>query len=138
MGVRYYWGIVERSSDGFYTHFPDLPGATAAGDTIEASLTAAADVAAYHIQQAADQGQQIPDATPLEKLPQDPEVDEYTRSLVAVPVPSKAVRINISMDEGLLQRIDSEAAAVGSNRSAFLAEAARDRLAGHGKMKKSR
>jgi predicted RNase H-like HicB family nuclease len=87
MAVKHYWAVVEKSSDGYYTHFPDLPGATAAGDSVEESLSAAADVAAYHLQHMIGP---LPAPTPLERLPRDPDIRVYARSLIAVPVPGKA------------------------------------------------
>jgi len=54
------------------------------------------------------------------------------RSLVPALIPGKAVRVNITIDEALLEQIDRAAAAGGSNRSAFLADAARDKPAPHG------
>jgi hypothetical protein len=34
IALRCYWAIVEKSTDGFYALLPDLPGATAAGDSV--------------------------------------------------------------------------------------------------------
>jgi hypothetical protein len=45
--------------------------------------------------------------------------------LVPVDLPGRSVRKNITMDEGLLGKIDRAARASGSTRSGFLAEAAR-------------
>jgi hypothetical protein len=52
----------------------------------------------------------------------DIEVASYF--LAHVELPGKTVRLNVTMDEGLVARIDR----VARNRSAFLAEAARERL----------
>jgi hypothetical protein len=51
-------------------------------------------------------------------------------ALIPFELPAKAVRLNISMDENLLLAVDRAAEAVGQTRSAFLAEAARQRLRG--------
>lgn len=51
--------------------------------------------------------------------------------LIAVPViprPTKSVRVNISMDQGLVVAIDAAAARLDLNRSAFLAQAARNEI----------
>jgi len=45
--------------------------------------------------------------------------------LARVELPGRAVRLNITMDEGLVAAIDK----VANNRSSFLADAARDALA---------
>jgi hypothetical protein len=50
--------------------------------------------------------------------------DAVALMLIPARLPSKALRINITMDEGLIERID----AVSTNRSAFLADAARNEL----------
>ncbi|MCJ2060663.1 type II toxin-antitoxin system HicB family antitoxin [Methylobacterium sp. J-048] len=49
-------------------------------------------------------------------------------ALIQVELPGRAVRVNISMEEGLLRRIDRAAEATGESRSAFLAQAAKARL----------
>ena len=51
-------------------------------------------------------------------------------ALIGVEVPGKAQRVNISLDEGLLARIDKAAASAGQTRSGFLASAARERIKG--------
>ena len=53
--------------------------------------------------------------------------------LFAVPLLADAgrtVRINISLDKALVDRIDAAAAARGLTRSAFLAQAAREKIGG--------
>ena len=42
------------------------------------------------------------------------------------------MRVNVSLDEGLLARIDKAAARAGQTRSGFLASAARERIKGMG------
>ena len=51
-------------------------------------------------------------------------------TLLDVDLPGKTVRVNITLDEGMLGRIDRAAAAIGESRSGFLVSAARSRLAG--------
>jgi hypothetical protein len=51
-------------------------------------------------------------------------------SLVPVDLPGKAVRVKVSIDESLLDRIDRAAKARGETCSGFLAAAAKARLAG--------
>nr|WP_306228729.1 type II toxin-antitoxin system HicB family antitoxin [Aurantimonas sp. CSK15Z-1] len=49
-------------------------------------------------------------------------------ALVTVDLPGRSKRLNISMDERLMDRVDARAAALGKSRPAFLALAARQRL----------
>jgi hypothetical protein len=51
-------------------------------------------------------------------------------AIVTLDLPGRAVRVNISLDETLLDQIDRAARARGESRSGFLASAARSRLAG--------
>jgi hypothetical protein len=50
-------------------------------------------------------------------------------ALVPYAPPARAARINITLDESLLGRVDRAAEAVGETRSGYLAGAARRRLA---------
>jgi metal-responsive CopG/Arc/MetJ family transcriptional regulator len=49
--------------------------------------------------------------------------------LVPYAPPSKSVRLNITLDESLLNRVDQAAQRAGETRSGYLAAAARRRLA---------
>ena len=49
---------------------------------------------------------------------------------VPLDLPGKAVRLNISLDEHLVEQIDRAATAQGQTRSGFLAEAAKSKLRG--------
>ncbi len=53
---------------------------------------------------------------------------EPVRLLVPVEAPGRAVRVTISMDEGLVARLDAAATRRTMSRSAFLAEAVRSAL----------
>ena len=58
----------------------------------------------------------------------DPEfAEDFEDAIIAVvdlELPSRVVRLNISLDESLVLRIDRAAEALGESRSGFLAEAA--------------
>mgnify|MGYP001264966164 CR=1 FL=1 len=53
------------------------------------------------------------------------DVTEAARVMIPASLPGRALRLNISLDEGLVGEIDRAAAAHGMSRSAFLADAAR-------------
>jgi hypothetical protein len=48
-------------------------------------------------------------------------------------IPGRAVRVSITMDEGLLARLDKAAGAEGETRSGYIAQAVRERLARPGR-----
>ena len=125
MAIAIYPAIVERAGVGFSVFFPDLPGCTSAGPTIQQAVLNAEDALTGHLLVSAQYGDDIADPTPLDQLESDPDVDEAARILVRAERPGKSVRLNITLDEGLVAAIDR----VAKNRSGFLAEAARHELA---------
>lgn len=123
MSSATYIAVVERGKEGFGVFFPDVPGCVSAGRTEQEAFANAEEALSGHLAEMLLGGQSLPQRS--DDIPPDPEVDEYCRILVRVELPGKAVRLNITMDEGLVAAIDR----VASNRSSFLAQAARAALA---------
>ncbi len=131
MSVRWYPAVVERAKDGFGVVFPDVPGCTSAGDTVEEALSNAAEALEGHIELLVEHGEPVPEPGPPDAPVPDwlgEDVDVVVRVLVPVEMPGRAMRLNITLDEGLVRRIDRVARALGMSRSGFLAEAARRML----------
>jgi predicted RNase H-like HicB family nuclease len=128
MAIVFYPAIIERAeSDGYGVFFPDLPGCTSGGDTIQHAADQAREALGFHIAGMLEDGEQIPKPTPLEDIPTDVEVKEAARVLVPVSITShRSVRVQITLPEDLIEQIDR----VASNRSRFLAEAAKKALGG--------
>ncbi|WP_025294460.1 type II toxin-antitoxin system HicB family antitoxin [Sphingomonas sanxanigenens] len=124
MATAYYPAIIERGNDGFGVTFPDLPGCTSFGTSLQDAARNAEEALDGHLNVAAEYGDSIPEPSNLDEIGHHPDVDEVARLLVRVERPGRAVRLNITLDEGLLARIDR----VAKNRSGFLAEAARRAL----------
>jgi len=123
LATAYYTAILERTRTGFSVYFPDVPGCVSAGKTERETLQNAEEALSFHLGEMARAGELIPGSS--DEIPPDAEVEEYCRALVRVELPGKAVRLNITMDEGLVAAIDH----VAGNRSSFLADAARAALA---------
>lgn len=130
MATRYYPAILERVSDGFSVFFPDFDGCVSHGDTTEEAAREAEQALALHLRGMIEDGDAIPEPTPLECVERDPEVEEFARILVRAELPGRAVRANITMEEGLLAVVDATAQRQGKSRSAFLADAARAAIQG--------
>lgn len=125
MPATYYPAVIDRSVSGFGVSFPDFPGCIANGATPnEAALNAEAALA-LHVEAMAKDGDALPLPSSLEDIEPVDGADDVARILVRVDAPSKVTRVLVSIDEGLLRAID----AVASNRSAWIADAARARLA---------
>ncbi len=135
--TRYFLGIVDKDPDSAYgMWFPDVPGCFPATDEFEDLPAAAAAMLRQHIDAMEDAGFGTPLPRPFDRVLDDDEVREALAggaTTMLVPLLSdegRTVRINVSLDRGLLTQIDDAAAARGLTRSAFLAQAAREKIAG--------
>lgn len=118
-------------SHGYAAIFPDLLGCNSAGDSAEDAFANAVEALADHLGLLAEYGDPIPAPSSLAQA--RAMVDAETQPdggpvvailLAPVDMPGRALRLNVTLDENLVQRID----AITSNRSAFLADAARAEL----------
>lgn len=125
MATVYYPAIIERGPEGFGVFFPDLPGCVSAGATVQEAALGAEEALNGHLAVSAEHGDVIADPSHIDAIERDPDIDEVARVLVRGERPGRTVRVQVSIDEGLLARIDR----VAKNRSRFLADAARVALA---------
>jgi predicted RNase H-like HicB family nuclease len=128
MAIAYYPAIIERAPDGYGVFFPDVPGCTSHGSTLQQAARNAEVALNGHIKLSVEYGDEIPAPSDLDAVARDPDVDEAARILVRADLPGKQRRINVTMDESLLAEIEQ----VSANRSGFLAEGARMLLAARG------
>jgi predicted RNase H-like HicB family nuclease len=126
--VRFYWAIIERGSDGFGVFFPDVPGCTSAGETAQEAAINAEEALQGHLALALEHGEALPDASDVDGIVHDPDVEEVARVLVRFDVPARAVRVNITLPEDLLQEVDRYAKGNGFTRSGLLAQAVREHI----------
>lgn len=124
MAVATYLAVVEHGEHGFGVFFPDIPGCVSAGASLFEAMKNGEQALAAHIELLAREGEEIPEAS--SEVAVDDDIDVASYFLAHVELPGRTVRLNITMDEGLVARIDR----VARNRSAFLSEAARERLRG--------
>ncbi|MGF6957552.1 type II toxin-antitoxin system HicB family antitoxin [Paraburkholderia youngii] len=85
-----------------------------------------------HLETLLDEGLPLPEPLTLGEHRRNPEFEGFTWGFVTtrnIPALKKAVRINISLPEVLVQEIDAYAQARGMSRSAFLALAAEHEMA---------
>ena len=89
MTEAYYPAIIERGADGFGVFFPDLPGCTSAGDTVQDAARNAEDAAQTYVDVTAEYGEALPAPTDIDLLVIEPDIDEAARVLVRVELPGK-------------------------------------------------
>jgi predicted RNase H-like HicB family nuclease len=132
-----YVAIAEKDADSaFGIWFPDVEGCFSAGDTLAQASANAAVALRQHVEALESAGRPVPPPRPVDDVLRDEDVREAMAAnamLLAVPLLSDAgrtVRINVSLDKGLVDQIDAAASARGLTRSAFLAQAAREKITG--------
>jgi predicted RNase H-like HicB family nuclease len=122
----HYPAVIDKDPDSdFGVVFPDFPGCVSAGRTLDEAIRSAHEALAGHVALMVADGDELPPPTPLEAVAAERDATTVAITLVPVTLPGKAQRVNITIDQGLLEEID----AVADNRSRFLAEAARAELA---------
>jgi DNA end-binding protein Ku len=123
--------LIHHEGDAFGVSFPDFPGCTTVATDLESAVAKAAEVLAFHAEGLAEDGP-LPRPRGLSELNSDHDFlqDNKDALLVLVPYepPSRAVRINMTVEESLLARIDRAAEAIGETRSRYFATSARLRM----------
>lgn len=118
-----YVALATADADGgYHAKFPDLPECTVTAPDLAQLLLGAREALSAHLQGIADAGETWPTPTPVEKIALTPGVIPV---LVDVSVEDTPVRVNISLGERLLQRLDAAAEAKGMTRSGYIAQAVR-------------
>jgi predicted RNase H-like HicB family nuclease len=116
-----YLAIVTTEPAGFRATFPDFAGLEAQAATLEALRMEAQGVVEEHLATAFEDAARLTPKTLDEVAPSAP--GAVILALGVQTPKSKAVRINITIQEDLLQSVDRSAAAHNMSRSRFLAKA---------------
>lgn len=124
-----YIAVLERGPEGYGVFFPDLPGCTSAGDTVEEALSGAAEALSGHLEVMADEGMAIPAPSFSHSRADFTDLDVVALPLIEAETAdaekSNPVRLNVSLPEALVAKIDASAASHGLTRSGLLAVASR-------------
>lgn len=128
-----YVALVHGEPGSYGVSLPDLPGCTSGGTTVDEALAKVRLAAADWMESARGDGHAIPTPSSIEALRRDPEFEDDFADVVLVAgvdidPPGRAVRLNITLDEALLARIDRAASEAGESRSGWLGTAARQRM----------
>jgi predicted RNase H-like HicB family nuclease len=126
--ARYYPAIVEADDDGFSVFFPDVPGCTSGGATLQEAAVNAEEALQAHLDLAAEHGEALPEPSTLDDAAVDPDIAVVSRLLVRADVGGKPTRVNIMLPGDLLAAIDRQAERLGYSRSGLLAQSARESL----------
>jgi len=129
-----YIALIDGKAGNYGVVFPDLPGCTAMGKTMDEALANAADALRDWADVTEENGGKIPRPGALEILRRDAEVKRALASgagLATVPLvreTGKPVKANLSIDSGVLAALDAEAQRRKLTRSALIELLARETL----------
>lgn len=124
---RFYTAIIEKASKGYGVFFPDLPGCTSFGDTVEKAAANAFVAAQAHAALAGEYGEELAAPRAPDQIPTDPDVKEKARLLIPVESSDEPVRVNISLPSAALEALDRTAKELSLSRSGAIAYLAMQR-----------
>lgn len=113
----------DRKSD-YGVSFPDFPGCITAGKTLEEASRMAAEALTLHIQGMVEDGETVPEPSPVDDVAADAARLRAIAFLVNIDAPDATVRVNITARESQLAKIDALAEEAGLTRSGFMVRAA--------------
>lgn len=126
-----YIAVVHKDpKSDFGVSFPDFPGCVTAGSTIDEAKDMAYDALSLHLKGMLEDGDNIPVPSKLEDIMDDPDYSDAIAILVVSVSKSKprSVRVNITVPEDMLRKIDNVAKKRGMSRSSFLVHAAQNAI----------
>lgn len=125
--MKQYIALIHKEAGSDYgVSFPDFPGVITAGATLDEARTMAKEALGFHLDGLIEDGEAIPEPSSLEQVMTDAVNRDGVAILVPVrTTPSKIVRVNVTLPEDMLAKIDHYASEHGFTRSGFLAQAAR-------------
>ena len=130
---RIYNALLYEEKNNVGVSFPDFPGCVGVGKNIQDALNNAREALEYHIEGMLEDKEDIPiksnDRKLKDYLSENP---GGMASLVAVNIPeSKAKRIDITLPEFLLSKIDRVAKKQHTNRSNFIMKSTLEYISNH-------
>jgi predicted RNase H-like HicB family nuclease len=125
-----YIALLRKDPDSHYgVEFPDFPGCVTAGVTLEEAGRMAKEALELHLEGLLEDLVEIPEPSSLDEVAAHPASAGAVAVLVEVADPNgPSRRVNITLPESVLRRIDEAADRARESRSAFLATAAMQRI----------
>ena len=120
----HYVAVIDKDTGSAYgVRFPDVPGCFSAADTFDEIIPNAIEALALFFED-----REIIPARSIEAVREEV-AEDLTAGAVLMMIPHiadrrRVVRVNLSLDKGLLDTLDEAARARGMTRSAFVAKAA--------------
>ena len=123
-----YIAVIHKEKESDYgVLFPDFLGCISSGKTLEEAKNMASEALQFHIDGMLEDKEELPEALSLDAI-KDKYSDAEAFLIISAKIPSIAKRINITIDEKLLRKLDKYLEDHGDNRSHFFAESIKEKL----------
>ena len=113
-----YPAFVDGEAGAYGVTFPDIPGIVAMGETMDAALVHAEEALHDYVTETERDGRQIVEASPLEQV--SPPEESVLVAIPLIRLSGRTVRANLTLDEGVVAFMDSEARRRQMTRKAFV------------------
>ncbi|MDI1282470.1 MAG: putative RNase H-like HicB family nuclease [Brevundimonas sp.] len=129
-----YTVLIDGNAGNYGVIFPDLPGCTAMGKTIDEALNNAVESLRQWAEIASARGKVIPEPRSPDAIRADAQFAEdfatgaTLGNVTLVRKLGRTVKANLSLDSGILAEIDATAGRLGISRSAMVEKLAEERL----------
>jgi predicted RNase H-like HicB family nuclease len=123
----------DKNSD-FGIIVPDLPGCFSAGDTIEDAIENAKEAILCHLEGILLDNEEIPLPASIDKYKRKKEYKDGIWALIKIDMSElrgKSKRVNITMPENILRKVDIYAEKEGETRSGLLVTAIMEYISSH-------
>lgn len=131
----FYPAAIHKDPESAYgVTVPDLPGCFSAGDTIEEAIANGTEAIECHIESLLIDGEDIPMPGTIEHHQQEPDYEDAVWAIIPVDLSKlsgSSKRVNISLPERILGKIDAFAENRGETRSGLITAAALEYIYTH-------
>ena len=113
-----YPAFLDGEAGAYGVTFPDLPGIAAMGETMDDALLHAEEALRDYVTETEADGARVAEASPIERV-----APPEGATLVSIPLirlSGRTVRANLTLDEGVVAFMDSEARRRQMTRKAFV------------------
>ena len=125
--------VIHKDVDSDYgVSVPDLPGCFSAGDSVDNALDSVIEAIECHVEGLLIDGEDVPVPLSIERHKENPDYADGMWAFVDVDLSKlsgKRKRINITISERILNRIDAFATSHNKSRSGLIADAAIEYIA---------
>ncbi len=130
-----YPAVLHKDPDSAYgVTVPDLPGCFSAGDTVDEALSNVMEAIECHLESLLNDDERLPTPKAIEEYAHSSDFAGGIWALVDVDLSKlsgKARRVNITIPERILGKIDTFAESRGESRSGLLTAAALEYVSAH-------